>query len=67
MKRNSMGQAIILVILGAVLLLGPAAAAFAGAEAFIRAGRFRSGDVIEGEVVDEHYDERPTPGRTVLP
>ncbi|NLE80458.1 MAG: FxsA family protein [Rhodococcus sp.] len=42
-------------------------AAFAGAEAFIRAGRFRSGDVIEGEVVDEHYDERPTPGRTVLP
>ena len=32
MKRNSMGQAIILVILGAVLLLGPAAAAFAGAD-----------------------------------
>lgn len=42
-------------------------AAFVGAGTFANAGRFRSGEVIDGEVVDEQFDETPTPGGTVLP
>lgn len=46
--------------------------AFAASRGFGPGSRFGgahsgSGDVIDGEVVDEHYDETSTPGRTVLP